>query len=158
MELNTDLSHKTLKIKNSNGVLSSLHRIALEVCEKHGLTMRDFRAKCNFQALVAMRFEYYYRAAAETRKSLPQIASLTGCHHTTVGYGMAKYALHYKLPVPRSSYWQRAIERPGFRYNDHYPRRYHQLNRYEKARTIRAINFSYRESGLDGRINGLLRG
>ncbi len=144
MELNLSIPQKPLTIKSvPSSDPTPLHRIALEVCSKHGLTMRHMRARCWFQSLVALRYEYFYRAAAETSKPFTQIARLVGVDHSTVGYGMTRFALQYHLPVPRTPPWRKAALAAKNAVKP-YPRNYHKLEPWERRRLNRKIELEYK--------------
>ncbi len=143
MELNPNLPQKLTECKSvPTRDHAPLHRIANEVAQKHGLTLRHMRARCRYQSLVAMRYEYFYRAAAETSKSFRTIARLVGVDHSTVGYGMSRYALQYKLPVPRVLYRKASLHVSSAIKS--YPRSYYKLAPWERRRLLRTVDLEFR--------------
>lgn len=99
----THLSAKSPKIKF---VPQPLHKIALEICAKYGITLPLLRGNRRLGPLVAARNEFYYRAAMETEKSRPEIGIFIKRDQSTVSYGLIRYALSHNLPVPRGYAWQ----------------------------------------------------
>ena len=70
-------------------MLSNSERIMREVCDAHGLTMRELRSDNRSRAFSWPRQVAYLRLYDETNLSLPQIARLLGKKdHTTVLYGI----------------------------------------------------------------------
>lgn len=67
-------------------------RIALEVSEKHGVSLDDMKSVNRAKRLVAARYEAFYRIRTETTLSYPQIGRrFGGRDHTTVLHGVQKY-------------------------------------------------------------------
>ncbi len=101
MDLETSLPEKPLTIKS----VPTLWQIASEVAHKHGLTLRLLRGNRRLGPISAARFEYYYRAANETNKSLCEIGRCVEVDHSSVSYGLTRYGLQHNLTPPRGMCW-----------------------------------------------------
>lgn len=135
----------------SNSVpFSHMRRIALEVCANHGLTIRHLKSRHRFEPLVALRFEFFYRAVSETTKSFSLIAKFIGCDHTSVGYGASRYAHQHNLPPPRGYGWKRAREHASSD-GKPYPRSYRRSDSWQRRNIDRLIELESRIRELTGR-------
>ncbi len=86
-----------------------LRRILIQVAEKHGLSVTDITGPSRKHRVLPARWEYFYRATAETGKPTTEIARAVHRDHSCVGHAVVEYAKHYGLPIPRNfSYWKRA--------------------------------------------------
>ena len=94
-----------------------------------------------------MRYEYFYRAVAETTKPFTLIARLVGVDHSTVGYGMTRYALEHRLPVPRIPPYRKA-SRQAAQAIKPYPRSYYKLEPWERRRLNRRVELEHRIQGV----------
>lgn len=68
-----------------------LHSIAIEVCQKHRLTMTELLGPCRLKQFVEARHEAWWRARRETVSSLPAIGKFFNRDHTTVLAAIRKY-------------------------------------------------------------------
>lgn len=70
----------------------SLHKIATEVAEKHGLTVRTLRGRQRTKAICKARNEAWARSRKETEKTLSAISRYYGDRdHSTVKYGIKQH-------------------------------------------------------------------
>lgn len=82
----------------------SMHSILEEVASKHKVTLHMIRCKQRTQWIADIRQEFYYRAAAETVRSYPEIGRFCGGRdHTTILYGVSAYCYRHNLPHPRDA-------------------------------------------------------
>lgn len=76
-------------------------RIALEVCDKHEITLSELCSSQRSTFLVIARHEAFFRLKTETEMSLPQIGRRIGNKdHTTVLHGLRKHCARNGLPDP----------------------------------------------------------
>ena len=86
-----------------------LRRILIEVAQKHGLTVADITGPSRKHRLMPARWEYYYRAVAETDKYISAISRAVNRDHSCLPHAVVEYARHYGLPIPRNcAEWKRA--------------------------------------------------
>ena len=86
-----------------------LRRILIEVAQKHGLSVADITGPSRKHRVLPARWEYFYRATAETDKYVNAIARAVNRDHSCVCHAVVEYARHYGLPVPRNFLeWKRA--------------------------------------------------
>jgi hypothetical protein len=78
-----------------------LEQILREVTLAHGLTRADLVCAARTRAFVLARWEFCYRAAAETDHSFYKIARKLARDHTTVIYAIEAHCLRHDLPLPR---------------------------------------------------------
>lgn len=78
-----------------------LEQIVLEVCAKHGIPIHGMKARTRTADVVAARLEFYYRAAAETECSYPEIGRFIKRDHSTVYNGIAQHCTRMGVPHPR---------------------------------------------------------
>ena len=71
---------------------SRMRLLALQVADKHGLTVEDMRSECRKQRFGRARQEFYYRARTELARSYPQIGRFLNKDHSTVIHGLKKFA------------------------------------------------------------------
>jgi hypothetical protein len=102
MELNKSLPEYPLTINRP----PTLWQIANEVAYKHGLTIALLRNRIRTDKVVAARWEYFYRAAAETPYTKRHIARVLLVDRTTVAYGVTRYAVQHNLPLPKGHNWR----------------------------------------------------
>lgn len=75
----------------------TMGQIVREVCEKHGLTIAEVRARRKKRELVRARHEIMWRCRKETTFSLPAIAKFLGnFDHTSVMHGISKHERRMK--------------------------------------------------------------
>lgn len=80
----------------------SLHKILHECAHQYGFKVRDLKAQCRNKRVCAARKLYYYRAAAETEFSYPQIGRVCGGRdHSTVMHGVQSYCTRAGISTPR---------------------------------------------------------
>lgn len=80
----------------------SLWKILAEVAHEHKLPVNAVKAFDMRRPFVRARWNYYYRACAETAASLGAIGRACGDRdHTTVGYGASMWAELNSLPPSR---------------------------------------------------------
>ena len=71
---------------------STKHRIACEVCVKHGITLEELRFGGRQQRFVIPRAEFFYRAREEIGSSWPEMAQWCGGKdHATAIHGYRKH-------------------------------------------------------------------
>src|SRR5258707_841132 len=88
----------------------SLQRIIEEVAVKHEVPISNLVGRNRAHPIVMARHEYFYRASAETAHSYPRIGAVLGSKdHTTVLYGINRYAIRENKPHPRMSIKNRCI-------------------------------------------------
>ncbi len=67
-------------------------KIMLDVATKHGLTVKELKAKGQRHIHTKARREAYYELYKDGTRSLPQIARMfSGRHHTTILLGIREH-------------------------------------------------------------------
>lgn len=81
----------------------TMHSILEEVAAKYNVTLHMIRCKQRTKWIAEIRQEFYYRCAAETTKSYPEIARFAGGRdHSTIMYGISAHCSKNNLPQPRN--------------------------------------------------------
>jgi hypothetical protein len=78
-----------------------LEHILREVALAHGLARAAMVSASRRLALVRARWEFCYRAAAETDQSFYRIGRKIDRDHTTAIYAMEAHCVRHGLPLPR---------------------------------------------------------
>lgn len=68
-----------------------IHAIAIEVCEKHHVTLAELQSPLRYKPIVRARWELMARAYSETGASFPAIGRFLNRDHTTVMHGVLKH-------------------------------------------------------------------
>lgn len=84
----------------------SLKRLLAEVAGNHGLYVEELLSPTRKQPVVRARWEFCYRAAAETTASIVQIARAIGYDHTSALHGLMRHCALNELAPPRDSYFK----------------------------------------------------
>jgi hypothetical protein len=81
-----------------HGTPPTWKQIALDVSEKHGVSLVGMIGECRLGKFVAARHEAFYRIRTETNLSFPQIGFYFGGRdHTTVIHGVNAYAKRHAI-------------------------------------------------------------
>lgn len=91
--------------------LDPLRHLFALVAYEHGLSVNDLLSRSKTDRLTSARQEFFYRAAAETDRSYPQIGNVAHRDHTTVMHGICCHAGKHGLPVPRGLNMRRWMNR-----------------------------------------------
>lgn len=92
-----------------------IHAIAIEVCEKHGVTLAELQSPLRFKPIVRARWELMARAYSETGASFPVIGRFLNRDHTTVMHGVLKHraAMNETGISYRAAAYPHAVVLPG---------------------------------------------
>lgn len=98
----TELEKAIVRPVSSDDVEPTLASILQEVALKHGTTVGHLKGHRKHKALVAARFEFYYRAVTETTKSMPVIGKAVNKDHSSVISGLKRTCKRLGLEYPNA--------------------------------------------------------
>jgi hypothetical protein len=84
-----------------SGMRTSIKIALRDVAARHNIGINDILFPSRFNHLVAARHEFYYTVLMRAPKlSMFRLAESIGRDHTSVSYGLTKYAMAFGLPMP----------------------------------------------------------
>lgn len=92
---------RTVWIASTSGDRGRCQQIIAGVAVAHGMSADALLGTNRLKAVTHARQHAYYRIAAETQLSLPQIGRVFKKDHTTILHGIFAHANRNGLPLPR---------------------------------------------------------
>ena len=95
-EISTAVLNRDFLLDCPPGGGRPMHAIAIEICQKHKVTLAELRSRRRDRPLAWARQEFWWRCKKETPASLPEMGRYLERDHTTAMHGIKAHAERMK--------------------------------------------------------------